>query len=318
MKNNVVDVIMITYNHEKYIEKSVRSVLNQETNFDFSIIIGEDCSTDSTRDILLKLKKEYPDKIHLVLHDENIGSKNNLKSVEEKCKSSYIAILEGDDFWTDNKKLQKQIDFLEKNKKFSASVHDILVIDEFEKPILNSYHDKLYSKEIIYNIDEFEKGLLPGQSGTMVCRNYLVEMSKKDREAYYSAKSNGDLRRVSALILKNPIFRFSSQMSCYRYVVKNGSSWNASIYGKNLTFENFKSYEQLENMMSVLSGQQIRLFTVKQNFGFSALKYLVKKPNKENFSIFISIYVNVKEDFWKNLFRKIWFKRGNHERKQRV
>jgi glycosyltransferase involved in cell wall biosynthesis len=114
----MVAVQMLTYNHEKYIRKAVESVINQKTDFLFRIILGEDCSTDNTREICIALRDKYPDKIELVLNDSNLGVARNAKlhhRLAFESNARYIAVCEGDDYWTDEFKLQKQVEFLERN-----------------------------------------------------------------------------------------------------------------------------------------------------------------------------------------------------------
>lgn len=108
-----VSVLMITYNHEKYIAQALDSVLMQEVDFDYEIVIGEDCSTDGTREIVLAYKRRHPDRIRLLLPDGNLGMIGNFIETYRACTGELVAILEGDDFWTSKSKLQKQVDFLE-------------------------------------------------------------------------------------------------------------------------------------------------------------------------------------------------------------
>ena len=117
MKPPLVAVYMITYNHENYIAQAIDSVLTQKTTFPIKIFIGEDCSTDRTAAICLKYKEKNPGKIEVTFNKQNIGPKNNAKQIFQACFVSgakYIAMLEGDDYWTDPNKLQLQADFLEK------------------------------------------------------------------------------------------------------------------------------------------------------------------------------------------------------------
>ena len=118
-----VSVFMITYNHEKYIAEALDSILMQKTDFDFDIVIGEDCSTDATRRIVLEYSRKYPDKIKLLLHNVNVGFISNMMYVLEACTGKYVAMCEGDDYWTDPFKLQKQVDFLEANKEYALATH---------------------------------------------------------------------------------------------------------------------------------------------------------------------------------------------------
>lgn len=119
--NPIVSVVVTTYNHEKYISECLESILSQKTNFKYEIIIGEDNSNDQTREICIKYAKKFPDRISLYLHDrENVikfdnvptGRYNQIYSLLAS-KGKYIAFCEGDDYWNDIYKLQKQYEFME-------------------------------------------------------------------------------------------------------------------------------------------------------------------------------------------------------------
>ena len=104
-----VSVLMITYNHEPFIAEAIESVLMQQTAFDFELVIGEDCSTDNTRDVVNAYATKLPETIKPLLHARNLGMLRNFATVYHACQGQYIAILEGDDYWTDSCKLQKQV-----------------------------------------------------------------------------------------------------------------------------------------------------------------------------------------------------------------
>lgn len=124
-EKSLVNVWMVTYNHEQYIAQAIESVLMQQTTFPYKIIIGEDCSTDNTRAICTEYQKKYPDKIELLLHKKNLGSQKNSYVVHQACKAKYVAMLEGDDYWTDPLKLQTQVDFMENNPTSAACFHQV-------------------------------------------------------------------------------------------------------------------------------------------------------------------------------------------------
>lgn len=126
----IVSVRTSTYQHGKYIEQCIKGVLSQKTNFDFEFIIGEDFSTDGTREIVMKYAKEYPDIIRVITADENVGMRANGFRCIRAMRGKYIAICEGDDYWTDENKLQKQVDFLESNLDYSFCFHKVKVIYE--------------------------------------------------------------------------------------------------------------------------------------------------------------------------------------------
>jgi glycosyltransferase involved in cell wall biosynthesis len=129
-----VTVLLTTYNHEKYIAQALDSVLMQKTNFEYEIVILEDCATDRTRDILLRYQKQYPGKIRLRLAERNESSSSSRPFADEFQASSspYIAILDGDDYWTSPEKLQKQVDFLDAHPECALCFHNALRIYEDE------------------------------------------------------------------------------------------------------------------------------------------------------------------------------------------
>ena len=115
----LVSVHLLTYNHAKFIRQSIESVVNQKTNFPFEIIIGDDCSTDGTSLIVDEYSLKYPELIKVVRGKTNEGPQPNSIRILENCKGKYMAALEGDDYWIDELKLQKQVDFMEANPDFA-------------------------------------------------------------------------------------------------------------------------------------------------------------------------------------------------------
>ena len=116
-----VSVCTITYNQERFIAQAIESVMTQETDFDWEMVIGEDCSTDRTREICLAYRDKYPDKIRLLLPEKNLGRAGKFNFVQTfyACQGQYVALLEGDDFWTSPHKLQKQVDFLDSHPDYA-------------------------------------------------------------------------------------------------------------------------------------------------------------------------------------------------------
>jgi len=108
-----VSVHMITYNHEPFIGQAIESVLGQQTDFDYELVIGEDCSTDATRSVALAYQAQHPNRVRVLCHEVNMGMLRNAATCTAACRGKYLAKLEGDDYWTDMRKLQKQADFLD-------------------------------------------------------------------------------------------------------------------------------------------------------------------------------------------------------------
>ena len=111
--NILLSVCLVTYNHDFFIKKVLDSVISQETDFRFELVIGEDCSTDKTRSICEEYQHLYPNIVNLLPPTRNLGLKENFLRTFSVCRGKYIAYLEGDDYWISNKKIQKQVDLLE-------------------------------------------------------------------------------------------------------------------------------------------------------------------------------------------------------------
>ena len=116
----LVSVYMTTYNQEKYIAKAIESVITQKCNFHFELVIGEDCSTDGTGNIVKRYADKYPNLIKTILRTKNVGAKQNSIDVSAMCTGKYLAFCEGDDYWMSPNKLQKQVDLIESDDTVKA------------------------------------------------------------------------------------------------------------------------------------------------------------------------------------------------------
>ncbi|WP_321334247.1 glycosyltransferase [uncultured Bacteroides sp.] len=121
-----VSVLMLTYNQERYIEKAIRSVMRQETDFPFELIIGNDASNDETGAICRAWQDNYLDRIVLLNNEQNVGFQQNFIQSYAHCRGTYVAICEGDDFWTNRHKLQRQVDFLDAHPDYSTCFHRVI------------------------------------------------------------------------------------------------------------------------------------------------------------------------------------------------
>lgn len=128
--NIMLSVIMLAYNHEAYVAEAIESVLMQECDHAYELIIGEDNSPDNTREIVKKYAAEHPDRIRALLSEDNLGAIENELRCLQAAKGKYICFLEGDDFWVDKKKLQKQLDFLEANPDYGLAHGDVNHLEE--------------------------------------------------------------------------------------------------------------------------------------------------------------------------------------------
>lgn len=138
--NPEISILMLTYNHEAYIEKAIQGVLNQKIDVRIELLIGEDFSTDSTRSIVEKYEKTYPELVCPVYMRKNIGCSNNLIVLLSRAKGKYIAICDGDDYWCDPLKLSKQYQLMETHPSYVICFHQYYVYVQETKA---TYEDKI-------------------------------------------------------------------------------------------------------------------------------------------------------------------------------
>lgn len=284
----MVSIAMLAYNHEKYIGQALDSILMQKTTFSYEIVVGEDCSLDNTRKILLKYKEKYPDKIRLILHEKNIGMHKNVNALLRQCNGKYCANCEGDDYWTDPYKLQKQIDFLEKHPEYIGTAHKIEVVDINGKP-KKGFNMNMYCQDTIYTIRHAERGILPGQYSSCVYRNILIE-DPFAMNLVANCKANGDAKMSLYLALNGDIYCFDEVMSHYRWVTTEGDSWSARTKNRNLNLYSFVSYTELAKLANKLKNIDMNYNSLYLHFGYVAFVVWLKRPNNENRKILMNIY----------------------------
>jgi len=166
-----LSVLMITYNHERYVRQALDSVLMQDVDFEYEIVIGEDCSTDSTRDILLEYSRRFPERFRLLLREKNMGAIPNFFSALDECRGQYVALLEGDDFWTSPGKLRKQVAFLDAHQDCAICFHNVLGHFEDDSRIDFNYV-RADQKEMMELEDLLQDNVIPTCSA--VFRHRLV------------------------------------------------------------------------------------------------------------------------------------------------
>lgn len=219
MNKPKLSICCITYNHEQFIAQAIESFLMQETDFDFEIVIGEDCSNDSTRSIIQSFADRYPGKFRLLLHEKNIGMIPNFYATMSACTGEYIAICEGDDYWTDPKKLQIQVDWMDRHSDYTFCLHRVA---RRKAGIFQDYFPEIFEDTICTM-----EGLIQHWNiaiGSMVFRRSLLP----GKELMLSAKV-GDQSLCYGIAAKGKYFYMGRCMGDYRYHA-GGITNNAEIY----------------------------------------------------------------------------------------
>jgi glycosyltransferase involved in cell wall biosynthesis len=226
----LVSARTITYNHAPYIKQCIEGVLMQKTTFPFEYIIGEDCSTDGTREIVLEYAQNHPDIIRVITSDANVGGNENSKRSLSACRGKYLASCEGDDYWTDPLKLQKQVDFLEAHLEYVMCFHNTMIkYEDGRQPHLRHIKawDSYSLEELIVNFNDFAfpKNVTAGHTSSIVHRNGLI----KDFPSWFSQSMSGDLPFQILLAQYGKAKYIDEVMSVHR--IHSGGISSAPIQG---------------------------------------------------------------------------------------
>ena len=222
MDDIAVSVVIITYKHENYIRQCLDSVFMQKTNFNFEVIVGEDASPDNTRAILLEYKEKYGDKLVLVLHDKNLGPSGNSRSIQKLVRGRYIASVEGDDFWTDENKLQRQYDVLENNPQYSAVGCNFIDVDCNGNLRRNNVM-KISTDEVKTMYDWIHEGYTV-HTCTVLRRNILPIHDEKYIKLKTAKPTMGDMITFTLLYDAGDIYVIKDEMAAHRAAGKNDTS----------------------------------------------------------------------------------------------
>lgn len=284
MSNEIVtvSVVMPVYNHEKYLEEAIQSVVEQETNFKIELLIGEDCSTDASATICKEYEALYPDLVTVFYREKNLGALENSYDLLTKAQGKYIIALEGDDYWTDKSKLQKQVDFLESHTEYVACCHKFQVVDENGKAYYDRDFECQFFEDKIYTFKEFEKGYLASHINTIL---YLNVFKDETIETEFFHKFNNvlcDITIMALLVSIGNIYCMNENMSCYRKVIAtNACNFNSKLEKNNFRDEIFKSQMFLEKRFN----HKISFTNRKKAVFASAVFKWYRDRTEENFKV---------------------------------
>ena len=271
----LVSVCIMTYNHVNYIKDCLDGILMQITNFDFEILLGEDNSYDGTREICVEYAQKYPDKIRLFLHhrENNIkingsptGRFNFLYNLYS-AGGKYIALCEGDDYWTDPYKLQKQVNFLEGNEEYGMCAHDVKTIyeDDWKAEKTNRFNKPIDNATFVDLIDNH---FIPTNS--LIFRNHLI---KKWPEWLSSPNIiSGDIPLELMLAFHGKLKYFFDEMAVKR-INEGGVTADKS---RKLKYKHFK-FEMYCNLNHYTKKKYKKILRTKANHLFPRVLYYAIK-----------------------------------------
>lgn len=244
----LVSVAVITYNMEKYLPTLLESILKQKVNFKYEIIIDDDCSPDDSRKIIKKYAEQYPDIVKPIYRDTNVGGSKNMYGVLKKCEGKYIAILEGDDFWEAEDKLQYQVDFLEKHEEYIGMCCNSWCekgeIPTYEHLMRNRVESKVFTYQDFMKRHFHDR--LPSSTDTWIFRNIFANGDEYPL-VYNAHPMIWDQSLILILYGKGNIYADPKVVSHHRSVTKkDGTNYQSIITQKNCLYGDSKMYQAME------------------------------------------------------------------------
>ena len=312
---SALTVIVMTYNHKDYIAKAIDSILLQIVKVDFSILIHDDCSDDGTYEILLDYQKRYPDKIQIIRQETRKFLKDGInlmiyKYVVPKIKTKYVAYCDGDDFWCDNHKLQKQYDFMELHPEYSMCFHSAYQLknngDMSSKWFISKERD-IDMSDLIND----KPGICVATSSIFLKKEVFVDFPDwrkqfpvEDVPMYMMAAIYGKIRCMSDVMCVYRQFSSGSWTSQNRSNIERKLKHLNSIKAATSCFNEWSHYKYNDLVTQQIKGCDFRIALLSEDFGFvfdKKNKYLLKRmPFKER----LSLKLKYKHPNLYNLLRK--------------
>ena len=251
VRQPLVSVCMITYNHAPYIAQAIEGVLQQETDFPVELVIGEDCSTDGTREIVFDYQKRYPETIRVVTSETNVGMWANSRRTHVACRGKYMTFCEGDDQWHHPKKIKKQVEYLESHPKCGLVHSDVDVLEVLTGERI---HNRRMTLEVACKDDDLELSwwILSGQYPIWTCtvcarKNLVDDVYSANPEVFQEDRFKmGDLPLWFELSRLARVHYIDESLVTYRVLAESAS----------------RSRDICKQLRFLLSGRDVRLYYI--------------------------------------------------------
>ena len=309
--NLKVSIIVLTYNQGRYLEQTLNSILNQKVDFEYEILIGEDCSIDNTREILMQYKNKYPDKIKLFLREKNKGAISNYLDILSKCKGEYISFLESEDYWTDFDKMQDQVNYLDENKEYSGIYYRVKKID-CEGKILGYLPDKNLKNEELSFLNHkdliYEKTYNIPFFGLMFRNVFKNDLDKNFQKFYKYSKWLGDYPTLIILSNSGKI-KFEDRIcGDYRYITVGGTNYSSQ---GSLKIKDYLKF--LSGMEEIYKFEFSNEEKYMKKFALHEIIYLKLLIKEKKIKLFFKYFLLKRKFSWlfyiKLFYQKINFKK---------
>ena len=288
MDNNeiMVSVCCLVYNHEKYLRQCLDGFMMQKTDFKFEVLIHDDASTDGSADIIREYEEKYPDIIKPIYQTENQFSKGvkiNWVFQYPRAQGKYLAFCEGDDFWTDEYKLQKQFDALEAHDEAVFCAHDVRKVDESGYCTINDEHIRLTRR--IYSSSEWIKMMFSSpyyiHTSSYFFRRSFVLKWINNLPDFLVVSAVGDRPFKLLAATEGSLYFINEEMSCYRQNSIN--SWTTRA-GRDNRFADYSNQKTIE---SFLLFDKFTNYQYSKDIHYAVLKFevMILERNRKYFSL---------------------------------
>jgi glycosyltransferase involved in cell wall biosynthesis len=288
----LVSIGCITYNHQDYIRSAIEGFLMQKTNFEFEIIIHDDASTDNTTLIIKEYALKYPKIVFPIFQKENQYSKGINPAFEyviPKCKGKYIAACEGDDYWTDPYKLQKQVDFLEANPEFGMVHTDANILYESNGNLVQNFYK---SNDIIHRNRNFFEDILLHNYRIFTC----TVCYRKDLLSYYLDDGNytkfmmGDTMLWLEIVKHSKIKYLDISTATRRLIENSASRSKNAYYMARFSQSGYEALKYIIQKHKEIISNKVKSKIIKKS-SLRNMRYLSQIGDIKNFYKFFGIYL---------------------------
>ena len=288
-----LSIIVPAFNHRKYIRRALESLINQKTDYSYEIIVGDDCSTDGTREIIDEIQRMYPGLIRKKYHTQNLGATKNGYYMMRAARGKYLAFCDGDDFWMDDNRIQRHVDFLEENIGYAGISSRIKLVDEdsnlLNESNINENNQFWKCMKAEYTLKDFEKWNMPGHVSAITIRNFM-KYDDHDYSIFYRVHNMvGDRTIILFTVLHGNIRCETDFVSCYRYRTDQENNFMSVFKKQNMYGQDYNMLCALEKYTKKEFDIKIDLSKVKKDRLVASVVCVMKEHRRSDIQILCDI-----------------------------
>lgn len=285
-----ISVIVPVFNHGKYVSQTLDSILSQRTGFRYEIIVGDDCSEDNAPEMIRAYADRYPDVLVNVVRNTNIGATNNICELIQKARGSYLAFCEGDDYWCDDHRVERDVGWLNNNPEYiGVCGRTIPVSEEGKRLAVEQIPAKerfwIYDQDS-FTINEFADWRMPGHLSALTLRNFFQD---GDADCDVVRKAHpivADRTLVLMAVLRGNVKCSQQNVSCYRFrITGNGTNFMSAFKKKNMRYEDYHMMRVFERYAQEKFAWQLDLGGIRADRFIGSVLVWLNERNRCNWNV---------------------------------